>query len=98
MWLTASMPSFAGAVRMPYRAFAGRMLIMRVPWLAAVLIAGTLAARSLTAIGHVAGITGVVASVVVVLGLLATRHRRCAYREPARRCCALRRWLSTTVL
>jgi hypothetical protein len=70
---------------------------MRMPWLAAALIAGTLAARSLTAIGHVAGIVGVVAS-VVVLGLLATRHRRCAYRELARRCGALRHRLSTTVL
>jgi membrane-associated protein len=75
-WLTASMPSLAGAARVPYRAFAGRLLIMRAPWLAAALIAGTLAARSLTAIGHVAGIAGVVASVVVVLGLLAIRHRR----------------------
>ena len=98
MWLTASMPSLAGAARVPYRAFAVRLLIMRVPWLAAALIAGTLAARSLTAIGHVAGIAGVVASVVVVLGLLATHYRRGAYRELARRCCALRRRLSTTVL
>jgi membrane-associated protein len=98
MWLTASMPSLAGAARMPYRAFAGRLLIMRVPWLAAALIAGTLAARSLTAIGHVAGIAGVVASVVVVLGLLASRHRRGAYRELARRCSALRRRLFTTIL
>jgi membrane-associated protein len=97
-WLTASMPSLAGATRVPYRAFAGRLLIMRVPWLAAALTAGTLAARSLTAIGHVAGIAGVVASVVVVLGLLATRLRRGAHRELARRCCALRRRLSTTVL
>jgi membrane-associated protein len=97
-WLTASMPSLAGAARVPYRAFAGRLLIMRVPWLAAALIAGTLAARSLTVIGHVAGIAGVVASVVVVLGLLATRHRPNTYRELARRCCALRRRLSTTVL
>jgi membrane-associated protein len=97
-WLTASMPSLAGAARVPYRAFAGRLLIMRVPWLAAALIAGTLAARSLTAIGHVAGIAGVVASVVVVLGLLATRYRPNTYRELARRCCALRRRLSTTVL
>jgi membrane-associated protein len=98
MWLTASMPSIAGATRMPYRAFAGRLLIMRVPWLAAALIAGTLAARSLTVIGHVAGIAGVVVSVAVVLGLLATRHRRCAYRELARRCGALRRRLFTTIL
>jgi membrane protein DedA with SNARE-associated domain len=97
-WLTASMPSLAGAARVPYRAFAGRLLIMRVPWLAAALIAGTLAARSLTAIGHVAGIAGVVASVVVVLGLLATRHRRYAYRELARRYGALRRRLFTTLL
>lgn len=98
MWLTASMPSLAGATRMPYRAFAGRMLIMRVPWLAAALIAGTLAARSLTAIGHVAGIAGVVASVVVVLGLLAARHRPNARRVLARRCGTPRRRLSTTIL
>lgn len=98
MWLTASMPSLAGAARMPYRAFAGRMLIMRAPWLAAALIAGTLAARSLTVIGHVAGIAGVVASVVVVLGLLIARHRPNAYRELVRRCGAPRRRLSTTIL
>jgi membrane-associated protein len=97
-WLTASMPSLAGAARMPYRAFAGRVLVMRVPWLAAALAAGTFAARSLTAIGHVAGIAGVIVSVVVVLGLLATRHRPNAYRELARRCGAIRRRLSTTIL
>jgi hypothetical protein len=33
-----------------------------VPWLAAALSAGTLAARSLAGIGHVAGIAGVVAT------------------------------------
>jgi hypothetical protein len=70
---------------------------MRVPWLAAALIAGTLAARSLTAVGHVAGIAGVVVGVAVALGLLASRHHRGVYRELTRRCGVLRRRLFTTV-
>ena len=73
-WLTAAMPSLAGGAGIGYRSFAVRVVIMRVPWLAAALSAGALAARSLASIGHVAGIAGLVASVVVVAGLLAARH------------------------
>jgi hypothetical protein len=73
-WLTVAMPSLAGGAGIAYRSFAVRVLIMRVPWLAAALSAGTLAARSLAGIGHVAGIVGAVASAVVVAGLLAVRH------------------------
>jgi membrane protein DedA with SNARE-associated domain len=100
-WLTAAMPSFAGAAGMHYRPFAARMLIMRVPWLAAALAAGTLAAHSLAQIGHVAGIAGVVASVLVVGGLLFAHHRPGAVRALARRTTALKRRLrrlSSTIL
>jgi membrane-associated protein len=90
-WLTAAMPSLAGAAGMRYRPFAARILVMRVPWLAAALSAGTLAAHSLAQIGHVAGIVGVVASVVVAGGLLLAHHRPGAVRALARRTAALRR-------
>jgi undecaprenyl-diphosphatase len=86
-WLTAAMPSLAGAAGMPYRSFAVRVLVMRVPWLAAALSVGALAARSLAGIGHVAGVAGVIASVVVVAGLLAARTRQGAMRALARRAC-----------
>jgi len=78
-WFTAAMPSLAGAAGMRYRPFALRVAVMRVPWLAAALSAGALAARSLAGIGHVAGIAGLAASALVVAGLLAAHHR------PARR-------------
>ena len=97
-WLTAAMPSLAGASGMRYRPFAARVLVMRVPWLAAALSAGTLAAHSLAQIGHVAGLAGVVASVVVVGGLLLARHRSTAIRALARRTAALKRRLSSTML
>ena len=74
-WFTAAMPSLAGAAGLRYRPFAVRVVVMRVPWLAAALTVGTLAARSLAGIGHVAGIAGLVASALVVAGLLAARHR-----------------------
>jgi membrane protein DedA with SNARE-associated domain len=74
-WFTAAMPSLAGAAGLRYRPFAVRVVVMRVPWLAAALSVGTLAARSLAGIGHVAGIAGLVASALVVAGLLAARHR-----------------------
>ena len=74
-WFTAAMPSLAGAAGMDYRPFALRVVVMRGPWLAAALSAGALAARSLAGIGHVAGIAGLVASALVVAGLLAARHR-----------------------
>lgn len=74
-WLTATMPAIAGATRMPYREFVPRLLAMRLPWLAAALTAGTLAADSLRQIGHVAGVAGLIASVVVVAGLILTYKR-----------------------
>jgi membrane protein DedA with SNARE-associated domain len=93
-WLTATMPSLAGAAGMHYRSFAARILVMRVPWLAAALSAGTLAAHSLAQIGHVAGIAGLIASVVVV-GALLLVHRPGAIRALARRTAAPKRRSST---
>jgi membrane protein DedA with SNARE-associated domain len=84
-WLTAAMPSLAGATGMRYRSFAVRVLLMRVPWLAAALSVGALAARSLAGIGHLAGLAGLTASIVVVAGLLAARHKPGALRALARR-------------
>jgi membrane protein DedA with SNARE-associated domain len=84
-WLTAAMPSLAGGAGIRYRSFAVRVVIMRVPWLAAALAAGTLAARSLAGIGHVAGIAGLVASALVVAGLLAARHGPGTIRALTRR-------------
>jgi membrane protein DedA with SNARE-associated domain len=84
-WLTAAMPSLAGGAGIGYRSFTTRVIVMRVPWLAAALSAGALAARSLASIGHVAGIVGIVASAVVVVGLLAARHGPAAMRALARR-------------
>jgi hypothetical protein len=83
-WLTAAMPSVAGGAGIGYRSFAIRVTVMRVPWLAAALSAGALAARSLAGIGHVAGIVGIVASAVVVTGLLAARHGPAVLRALAR--------------
>jgi membrane protein DedA with SNARE-associated domain len=83
-WLTAAMPTVAGAVRMPYGAFAVRLLIMRVPWLAAALSVGTLAAEWLGEIGHVVGFGGVIASLIVLACLLIARHRPGAVRALAR--------------
>jgi membrane protein DedA with SNARE-associated domain len=74
-WLAATMPALAGATGMPYREFAPRLLVMRVPWLAAALFAGTLAADSLREIGHVAGVAGLIASILVIAGLVIVRHR-----------------------
>lgn len=98
IWLMATMPSFAGASGMRYRLFAVRVFVMRIPWLAAALTAGTLAAHSLARIGHVTGIAGVVASIVVVGGLLLARHRPGAVRALARRTAILWRRLSSTIL
>ncbi|HEY2199267.1 MAG TPA: hypothetical protein VGH69_16475, partial [Mycobacterium sp.] len=44
-------------------------------WLAAALFAGTLAADSLREIGHVAGVAGLIASVLVIAGLVVVRRR-----------------------
>jgi len=82
-WFRAAMPSLAGAAGMRYRPFALRVTVMRVPWLAAALAAGTLAARSFAEIGHVAGIAGLAASALVVAGLLAARHRPGRALRPA---------------
>jgi hypothetical protein len=81
------MPSFAGGCGMRYRAFAVRVLVMRVPWLAAALSAGALAAHSLAGIGRVAGIVGIAASAVVVAALLAARHGPGMMRALGRRNC-----------
>jgi membrane-associated protein len=97
-WLTASMPSLAGGAGMRYRSFAARILVMRVPWLAAALIAGTLAAHSLARIGHVAGIAGLVASGVVLAALLVAHHRPGVVRAAARRTMTIMRRLSTTIM
>jgi membrane protein DedA with SNARE-associated domain len=97
-WLTASMPSVAGGAGMSYRSFAVRILVMRVPWLAAALCAGALAAHSLARIGHVAGLAGLVASGVVLAALLVAHHRPGAVRAVARRTMAMMRRLSTTIL
>jgi len=84
-WFTAAMPSLAGAAGMRYRPFAVRVLVMRVPWLAAALTTGALAARSLAAIGHAAGVVGVAASALALAGLLAARHGRGATWSLCRR-------------
>jgi hypothetical protein len=84
-WLTAAMPSLAGGAAIGYRSFAVRVVVMRVPWLTAALSAGALAARSLAGIGHVAGLVGIVASAVVVTGLLAARHGPAIVRALTRR-------------
>jgi membrane protein DedA with SNARE-associated domain len=97
-WLTASMPSLAGGAGMRYRSFAARILVMRVPWLAVALSAGTLAAHSLARIGHVAGITGLVASGVVLTALLVVHRRPGAVRAVARRTMTMMRRLSTTIM
>lgn len=88
-WLAATMPSLAGAGRMPYREFAVRVVLMRLPWLTAALAVGALAAHSLQAIGHVAGIAGLVVSVLVVAGLYLMHRRPGAVRvllSPGRVC------------
>jgi len=97
-WLTASMPSLAGGAGMRYRSFAARILVMRVPWLAVALIAGTLAAHSLARIGHVAGIAGLVASGIVLAALLVAHHRPGVVRAAARRTMTIMRRLSTTIM
>jgi len=97
-WLTVAMPSLAGAAGLRYRAFAGRMLVMRLPWLAAALSIGALAADSLARISHVAGIAGLLASVIVAAGLLIFHRRPGALRAVARRVTLMRRQLSSTVL
>ena len=91
-WLTAAMPSLAGAAQMPYRSYAPRLLAMRLPWLAGLLAAGALAAHSLAAIGRVAGIAGLAASAAAAAALLAARGRlpiRAIARRPQARLAGL---------
>lgn len=97
-WLTAAMPSLAGAAGMRYRAFAVRIFVMRLPWLAAALSIGALAADSLARISHVAGIAGLLASVIVIAGLLIVHRRPGLLRAVARRVSLMRRQLSSTML
>lgn len=87
-WLTATMPSIAGAARMPYRELAPRLLVMRVPWFAAAFAAGTLAAHSLRQIGHVAGVVGLTASAIVIAGLYLVHKRPETLRRITRRSAA----------
>jgi membrane protein DedA with SNARE-associated domain len=92
------MPSLAGAAGLGYRRFAVRVVVMRVPWLAAALTAGTLAARSLAGIGHAAGIAGLVASALVLAGLLTVRHRAGRSRRLAGRSVSVDPELTSTIL
>jgi len=69
------MPSLAGASGLRYRAFAPRVLVMRVPWLAVALCAGALAAKSVARLGHVIGLVGILVTVAVMAGILVARHR-----------------------
>jgi membrane protein DedA with SNARE-associated domain len=80
-WFVAAFPSFAGAAGLRYRPFAVRALVLRIPWLAAALGAGALAADSIARIGHVAGIVGIAASCLVVAGLLIARRRAASARR-----------------
>ena len=56
-------------------------LVLRIPWLAAALGAGALAADCIAGIGHVAGIVGIAASCLVVAGLLIARRRAASARR-----------------
>jgi membrane protein DedA with SNARE-associated domain len=74
-WFAAALPSLAGAAGLRYRQFAPRVLVLRVPWLAATLGTGALAASSLAHLGHVIGLAGVIATALVASGLLVLRRR-----------------------
>lgn len=97
-WLSAAMPSLAGAAGLRYRPFTARVLALRVPWLAAALAAGALAADSVARFGHVAGILGLVISGIVAASLLVARHRAAPTRLLARRIAKTGRQLSSTIL
>jgi membrane protein DedA with SNARE-associated domain len=79
-WFVAGFPSLAGAAGLRYRPFAVRALVLRIPWLAAALGAGALAADSIALIGHVAGIVGIAVSCLVA-GLLIARRRAASARR-----------------
>jgi len=80
-WFAAALPSLAGAAGLRYRRFLPRVLVLRVPWLAAALEAGALAASSLAHLGHVIGLAGLAATLAVVAGLAAVRRRAVAARR-----------------
>ena len=80
-WFSAALPSLAGGAGLRYRQFVPRVLVLRVPWLAATLGAGALAASSLAQLGHLIGLAGVIATVVVVTALLTFRRRAAAARR-----------------
>jgi hypothetical protein len=92
------MPSLAGAAGLRYRPFTARVLVLRVPWLAAALGAGALAADYVARFGHVAGVAGLVISGIVAGGLLIARHRAALARLLARRIAKTGRQLSSTIL
>jgi membrane protein DedA with SNARE-associated domain len=93
-WLAAAMPSLAGAAGLRYRRFITRMLAMRVPWLAAALGAGELAATSIAHLGHVIGLAGIIVTGIVVVALLVFRWRA----DLGRRASSLPPPLSSTML
>ena len=80
-WFVAAFPSLAGAAGLRYRPFAVRVVMLRIPWLAAALGAGALAGDSIARIGHVAGIVGIAASCLAVAGLLIARRRAASARR-----------------
>jgi membrane protein DedA with SNARE-associated domain len=84
-WFAAALPSLAGAAGLGYRQFVPRVLVLRVPWLAATLGGGALAASSLAHLGHFIGLAGVIATAVVVAALLAVRRRAVAARHDSGR-------------
>jgi membrane-associated protein len=93
-WFAAAMPSLAGAAGLRYRRFIIRMLAMRVPWLAAGLGAGALAATSIAHLGHVIGLAGIIVTGFVVVALLVFRWRAGLGRGAS----SLPRILSSTML
>ena len=93
-WFAAAMPSLAGAAGLRYRRFIIRMLAMRVPWLAAALGAGALAATSIAHLGHVIGLAGIIVTGFVVVALLVFRWRAGLGRSAS----SLPRALSSTML
>jgi membrane protein DedA with SNARE-associated domain len=74
-WFAAAIPSLAGAAGLGYRQFTPRVLVLRVPWLAAALGAGALAAESIARLGHVIGLAGIIVTGLVGLALLVFRRR-----------------------
>jgi membrane protein DedA with SNARE-associated domain len=82
-WFAAALPALAGASGLRYRQFAVRVLALRLPWLAAALAAGALAAQSIGRIGHVMGIAGLPVTGCVLVVLLLARRRAGAARRAA---------------